>query len=84
MLHTKSQGHPLAGSVEEDLLKGFYHILMWRPSWSCDQDHLNKLRFPVLRSFHIKFEFNWPSSFRGEDVLKMFKDGLKLDGQTLE
>ena len=23
--------------------KGFYHIWAWRPSWSCDQDHLNKL-----------------------------------------
>ena len=27
-------------------LKGFYHIWAWRPSWSCDQDHLNKLWFP--------------------------------------
>ena len=25
---------------------GFYHILTWRPSWSCDQDHLSKLSFP--------------------------------------
>ena len=28
----------------------FYHIWAWRPSWSCDQDHLNKLSFP---SFHL-------------------------------
>ena len=27
-------------------LKGFSHIWAWRPSWSCDQDHLNKLSFP--------------------------------------
>ena len=27
-------------------LKGFYHIWAGRPSWSCDQDHLNKLSFP--------------------------------------
>ena len=27
-------------------LKGFYHIWAWRPSWSCDQEHLNKLLFP--------------------------------------
>ena len=26
--------------------KGFYHIWAWRPSWSCDQDRLNKLSFP--------------------------------------
>ena len=28
------------------ILKGFYHIWAWRPSWSCDQDHLNKLLLP--------------------------------------
>ena len=27
-------------------------------------------RFRVLRSLHMKFEFNWPSGFRGEDVWK--------------
>ena len=27
-------------------LKFFYHIWAWRPSWSCDQDHLNKISFP--------------------------------------
>ena len=26
-------------------LKGFYHIWAWRQSWSCHQDHLNKLSF---------------------------------------
>ena len=46
-------------------LKGFYRIWAWRPSWSCDQDLLNKLLFTRL---HIKFKFNWPSGFRGEDV----------------
>ena len=25
-------------------------------------------RSGVLRSFHMKFEFNWPNGFRGEDV----------------
>ena len=25
---------------------------------------------PITRSLHIKYEFNWPSSFRGEDVWK--------------
>ena len=49
-------------------LKGFYHIWARRPSWSCDQDHLNKPRSPDLRSLDMKFEFNWPSGFRGEDV----------------
>ena len=42
MLHTKSQGHRPPGSGD-DFFKGFYHIWAWWPSWSCDQDHLNKL-----------------------------------------
>ena len=43
MLHTKSQVHRPSGSGEEDFFKGFQHIWAWRPSWSCEQDHLNKL-----------------------------------------
>ena len=31
MLHTKFHGNRLAGSGEEDFLKGFYHIWAWRP-----------------------------------------------------
>ena len=27
-------------------LKGFNHIWVWWPSWSCDKDHLNKLSVP--------------------------------------
>ena len=73
MLHTKpdtkSQGHQPLGSGVEDF-KGFYHIWAWWPSWSCDQDRLNKLWFP----HHMKFEFNWPSGFK---CLKMLKDGRK-------
>ena len=28
-------------------MKDFYHIWAWRPSWSCDLDHLYKLLFPL-------------------------------------
>ena len=45
MLHTKSQGHGPSGS-EKKIFKGFYHIWAWQPSWSWDQNHLNKLLFP--------------------------------------
>ena len=31
---------------EKKIFLGFYHIWPWRPSWSCDQDHLSKLSFP--------------------------------------
>ena len=44
MLHTKFQGHWPFGSTEE-AFKDFYHIWAWRPYWSCDMDHLNKLSF---------------------------------------
>ena len=46
MMHTKIQGHWPFGSGEEDFFLGFYHIWPWRPSWSCDQDHLSKFVFP--------------------------------------
>ena len=47
MLHTKFPGNRSTGSGEEYILRGFYHILVWRTSWSCDPDAANKLSFPV-------------------------------------
>ena len=46
MLHTKllEIGPPVP---EKKIFKGFYHIWAWRPSWSCDLDHLYKLSFPL-------------------------------------
>ena len=39
-------------------------------------------RSPILRSLRMKFEFNWPSGFRGEDVWKCWrKDGQRTDGR---
>ena len=29
------------------ILKGFKHIWVWRPSWSCDPDTSNKLTVPL-------------------------------------
>ena len=46
MLQNKSQGHPPSGSGEEDFQRFFYYIWARRPSWSCNQDHFNKLLFP--------------------------------------
>ena len=31
---------------EKKIFKGFEHFWAWRPSWSCDLDHLYKLSFP--------------------------------------
>ena len=54
--------------LEKKIFKGFYHIWAWRPSWSCDLDHLYKLGSPFPRRLHIKFGFDWPSGFGGEDI----------------
>ena len=67
MLHAKFQDHRTYDSGEEDF-KGFYNICAWRPSWSCDLDHLYNFRSPFPRRLHIKFGFDWPSGFRGEEV----------------
>ena len=69
MLHAKFQDPRTSGSGEEDF-KGFYHIWAWRPSWSCDLDHYFYTNFgsPFPRRLHIKFGFDWPSGFRGEDL----------------
>ena len=48
MLHTKFRENRPAGSGEEDF-KGFYHILAWRPSWSCDPDAAKKISFPLSK-----------------------------------
>ena len=66
MLHTKFRENRLAGSGEEDL-KGFYHIWVWRASWSCDPHAANNFRSPYPRRLHIKFGFDWQSVF-GEDL----------------
>ena len=46
MLHTNFQGHRPFGSREKEYFSWFYYIWAWRPSWSSDLDHLNKLLFP--------------------------------------
>ena len=46
MLHTMFRGNWPTGSG--GFLKGFLnHIWVWRPSWSCDLDAVNKLSFPL-------------------------------------
>ena len=64
--------------LERKLLKGFYHIWVWRPSWSCDLNHLKKLSSPLPKEaligpavseekmFEIDGGFDWPRGFRGD------------------
>ena len=52
MLHAKFQDQRTSGSGEEDLTRTIY---------------IN-FRFSSPMRLHIKFGFDWPSDFRGEDV----------------
>ena len=53
MLTAKFHDHRTIRSVGEDF-EGVYHIWAWRPSWSCDLDHLYKLSFPLPKGLHMK------------------------------
>ena len=68
MLHTKFQNHWLSDSGEEDFLRFF--------SIYSNGSHLGhvtltiyiKFLSPFPRMLHMKFGFDWPNGFRGEDV----------------
>ena len=68
MLHTKFHGNWPAGSGEEDLFKVFtiygHGGHLGHVTWTI----YTNFRSPFPRRLLIKFGFDWPSSFRGEDV----------------
>ena len=68
MLHTNFRGNRPAGSGEEDFLKVFtiygHGVHLGRVTWTI----YTNFRSPFPRRLHIKFGFDWPSGFRGEDV----------------
>ena len=66
MMHAKFQDRRTSCSGEENF-KGFYHIWAWRPSCSCDLNHLYKFCFPFPRRLNLKFCFGWPRGFSEED-----------------
>ena len=59
MLHTKSQGHRLSGSGEEDFLRVF--TMYGRGGHLGHVTKIFCINFGLLimRSLHMKFEFNW-------------------------
>ena len=85
MLHTKSQGHRPSGSGEEDFLRVFTIYGHGGHLGHVTKTIWTNFRSPILRSLHMKYEFNWPSSFRGEDVWKCWRttDG-RTDGRTTD
>ena len=52
MLHTKLRGIRPTGSKRRRIFKVFNHLCAWRPSWSCDQHHINK--FSIIISMYLK------------------------------
>ena len=61
MLYAKFQDNRTSGSGEEDFLRFLPYMDM---AAICDLD----FRSPFPRRLNIKFGFDWPSGFRGEDV----------------
>ena len=68
MLHAKFQDHRTFGSGEEDFFKVFtiygHGGHLGHGTWTI---YINFCS-PFPRRLHIKFGFDWPSDFRGEDV----------------
>ena len=68
MLHTKSQGHRPSGSGEEDFQRVFTIYGRGGHLGHVTRTICTIFRSGVPRSLHMKFEFNWSSGFREEDV----------------
>ena len=71
MLHAKFQDHRTCGSGEKDFLRFLPYIGM-----AANAGHLGHVTWTIYKNFrspfpkrlHIKFGFDWPSGFRGEDL----------------
>ena len=68
MLHAKFQDHRTSGSGEEDFLKVFtlygHGDHFGYVTWTIYSNFCS----PFPRRVNIKFGFDWPSGFGGEDI----------------
>ena len=68
MLHTKFRRNRSTGSREEDFFMVFniygHGGHLGHVTWII---YIN-FHSPCLRMLHMKFDFDWPSGFRGEDL----------------
>ena len=67
MLHTKFQNHWPSGSGEEDFKVFFFSIFFSHLGHVTLTIYINVLS-PFPRMVHMKFGFDWPNGFRGDDV----------------
>ena len=74
MLHTKFRGNRPASSGEED-----FRVVFTIYGRGGHLGHVtwilrSNFRLPYPWMLHIKFHFDWPSSFREEDLCKVCMD----------
>ena len=84
MLHIKFQGHRPFLFRRRRFFKGFYHIWAWRPSWSYDLDHLNKLSFPHPKEAPFKIWLQLALWFQRRRCLKMLTTYLPTYERTTD
>ena len=64
-------------------MKGFYHIWVWRPSWSCDLNFAIKLEIPLPKEAPHKISTRSAKWFQRRRSLKLWTtDGRRTDGRT--
>ena len=68
MLHTKFRENRPAGSGDEDFLVFFTILGHGGHLGHVTRISLSNFRSPYPWTFHIKFHFDWLSSFREEDL----------------
>ena len=64
---------------KKKIFEGFLpYIWTWRPSWSCDQHHVNMFFLHILvpESFHTKFGSEWQNGFLENLVLFLYVHDL--------
>ena len=67
--------------LEQKFFNGFYHIWVWRPSWSCDPDAANKISFPLPREDPHKIWLRLAKRFRRRS-LSIVDDDADAGGRT--
>ena len=68
MPHANFQNHSPSCSGEEDVLKIFAIYSHGGHLGHVTLTFYTKFHSPFLTMLHIKFDFNWPSGFREEDL----------------
>ena len=58
-------------------LNGFYHIWVWRPSWSCDPHAANKILFPLPKGAPHKIWLWSAKGFQRRRCLSIENDGWR-------